>query len=97
MWTHPPFHSLDNVVVLAQLLEQTDLPDRRARHALVLRLETDLLERHDVPSGDVPRFVDHAVGAYERGGAESARLNRACFARKRDEEMLCEWEGIPDW
>jgi hypothetical protein len=24
-------------------------------------------------------------------------LNRACFARKRDEEMLCEWEGIPDW
>jgi hypothetical protein len=79
MRSHPPFHSLDNVVILAQLLEQTDLSDRRARHALVLRLETNLLERHDVPGGDVPRFVDHAVGAYERGGAESAQLEPGVF------------------
>lgn len=63
-----PLHSLDNVVVLAQLLEERDLADRRAGHALVLSLETDLLERDVCACPNVARLVHDTIGACCRRG-----------------------------
>lgn len=51
-------------IVVSQLLEQADLPDCRARHALVLGLEADLFERDDPPVGpraQIPRLVYDTV------------------------------------
>ena len=55
-------HAPDDIVIL-ELLEERDLADGRARHALVLRLEPDLLERDDLVRRDVFRFVHDAVRA----------------------------------
>jgi hypothetical protein len=52
----------DDVVVL-ELLEQADLPDRGRRHALVLGLEPDLLEGDDLARVDVLGLVDDTVRA----------------------------------
>lgn len=52
-------------VRVVHLLEQRDLADGRRRHALVLGLEADLLERHDalVLGGEVARLVYDTVCA----------------------------------
>ena len=55
-------HAPDDIVIL-ELLEERDLADGRARHALVLRLEPDLLERDDLVRRDIFRFVHDAVRA----------------------------------
>jgi len=70
-------HAPDDIVIL-ELLEERDLADGRARHALVLRLEPDLLERDDLVRGDVFRFVHDAVSA-------CVRANVACAC---DVEMM---------
>ena len=58
-------HAPDDIVVL-ELLEERDLADGGARHALVLRLEPDLLERDDLVRVDVLGFVHDAVRACRR-------------------------------
>ena len=55
----------DDVGVL-ELLEEADLADRGRGHALVLRLEADLLERDDLVGVHVARFVHDAVCACDR-------------------------------
>ncbi len=40
--------SLDNIIVLAQLLQQADLADRRARYPFILRFQSDLLQGHEI-------------------------------------------------
>ena len=52
----------DNVWVL-ELLENADLPNRRAWDALVLGLQSDLLERNKLPRHAVARLVHHTVRA----------------------------------
>ena len=53
---------LHNVLV-AELLQEANLSDRRARHALLLRVETDALQRDDVAIGAVFGAEHDAVGA----------------------------------
>jgi len=65
----------DDVVVL-ELLEQADLPDRGRRHALVLGLEPDLLEGDDLARVNVLGLVDDTVRAY-RSEEGSSRLRSA--------------------
>ena len=48
-------------VHMLQLLQQRNLPDGCGRHALVLRLKTNLLQRDGVARLLVPRLVHHAV------------------------------------
>ena len=50
-------------VVVVELLEQADLAYSGRRHALVLGLEPDLLERDNLAGRDVARLVDDAVRA----------------------------------
>ena len=52
-----------NDIVIFELLEQRYLADGGARYALVLRLQSDLLERDDLVRADVTRLVHDAVGA----------------------------------
>ena len=52
----------DDIVVL-EFLEERDLANGGARHALVLRLEPDLLQRDDLVRADVARLVHDAVRA----------------------------------
>lgn len=52
----------NNIVVL-ELLEERDLADGGAWHALVLRFESDLLERDDLVRCDVFRLVHDTVRA----------------------------------
>lgn len=54
---------LDNVVILAEFLQDGDLADRRRGNTLVLSLKTDLLERDDRTVMDVTRLVDDTVGS----------------------------------
>ena len=44
-----------------QLLQQRDLPDRRARHPLVNAVQPDPLQRHNLPRLPVLRLVHHPV------------------------------------
>lgn len=52
-----------NDVVVFELLEQTDLPDGRAGHSLVLGFESDLLEGNDPVRLDLLGLVDDSVRA----------------------------------
>jgi hypothetical protein len=52
----------NNILVL-ELLEEADLSNGSARHALVLGFKPDLLERDDVVRGYVARLVDDTVRA----------------------------------
>lgn len=61
-------HIPDDVGVL-QLTQHGDLSQRRAGDTVVLGLETDPLERHDLLGREVQRLVDHAVGALADGAA----------------------------
>ncbi len=49
---------------VVQLFEDRDLSHRRRRHALLLVLEPDLLQRDDLVRHRVARLVHHAVGAF---------------------------------
>ncbi len=53
----------DDVVVF-QLFEQTDLANSGARNALVLRLESDLLQCNDGARVLVESPVHHAIRSY---------------------------------
>lgn len=55
--------SLDNIVILAELLEQTDLPDRCTGHAFVFRLESNLLQSDKVARREVSGLVHDTVCA----------------------------------
>lgn len=57
-----PSHAPDDVIVL-ELLQQRNLTNSRRRHPLLLLLQPDALQRHDVVRGSVARFVHHAVRA----------------------------------
>ena len=48
----------DDVVVL-QLLQEGDLPDGCAGDALLLLLQSDLLQRDSLPAHPIPRLVHH--------------------------------------
>jgi len=50
-------------VEVRQLLEQADLSDGRGGHSLILRLQADLLQRHDLARHLVLRLVHHTVRA----------------------------------
>ena len=52
--------SLDDVIIL-QFLEQTDLSNSGARHALVFCFEPDLLQSDDLIVAGVACFVDDPV------------------------------------
>lgn len=52
--------SLDDIVII-QLLQETDLSNGRAGHALILCLETNLLQRDDLVVVDVASLVHHSV------------------------------------
>lgn len=58
-----------NYIVVLELLEERDLADGSARHALVLCFESDLLERDDLVRRDVFRFVHDTVRACPRAYA----------------------------
>ena len=53
----------DHVIVL-QLFQQTDLPDRSARYAFVFGFQSDLLEGDDSVRVDIPGFVYDTIGTY---------------------------------
>ena len=79
-------YALHNVGVV-ELLEQRDFPQRSGRHALVLNLKADLLERHKVPRGLFPGLVHDTIGAcgggeMQRGGGRAA--GRGVRARARE-------------
>lgn len=50
----------DNVVVL-ELLQQTDFPDCRTRHAFVFGFQSNLLEGDNPVRIDIPSLVDNAI------------------------------------
>lgn len=51
-----------------ELLQQRDLSDGRARHALLFAFQTDLLHGHHLTRGLVPALVHHSVGTWENSG-----------------------------
>ena len=54
-------------VGVAHLLQQGDLADGGRRDALVLGLESDLLERHDATAiSGIAGLVDHSIGSWLR-------------------------------
>ena len=77
-----------NVRVL-QVLEERDLPNGRARRSFFV-LQSDLLQRHQLPSDATTTFVHCSVGTLrERGGRERER------EREKERELnitilLCE-------
>ena len=50
-------------VWVLELLENADLPNRRAWDALVLSLQSNLLERNELPRHAVARLVHHTIRA----------------------------------
>ena len=56
-------HAPDDVLAL-ELLEQADLADGRAGHALILSFQPDLLERDDLVGARVASLVHDTVRAY---------------------------------
>lgn len=53
---------LYNVVVLAQLFQQTDFSDRCAWHTFIFRFKANLLEGDNVARVDVFGLVHHTIG-----------------------------------
>ena len=58
--------ALDDILPL-ELLQQTDLADRGARHAFVPSVQPYLLQGDDSTSVDMARLVDDTVCAWARG------------------------------
>lgn len=56
-------NSLDNVIILAQLFQQTDFSDRSAWHTFIFCFKTNLLEGDNVARVDVFGLVHHTIGA----------------------------------
>jgi len=54
---------LDDIWVRFKFLEDGDLAHGSGRHSLVLVLELDLLDGHEILGVSVPGAVDHPVGA----------------------------------
>ena len=52
-----------NDIVVLELLEKRDLANGGARHTLILRFESDLLERDDLICRDIFRLVNDTIRA----------------------------------
>ena len=57
-------HIIPHDIIILEFLEERNLANGGTRYALVLRLETDLLERHDLVRANITRLVHDAVRAW---------------------------------
>lgn len=60
-WKHLPDHV--RVVELLETSQQRHLSDRGDREAILVRLDTDVLQSHELATLGVPGFINGAVGA----------------------------------
>lgn len=64
-------------VRIIEFFEERDLSNGRARHAFVLCLEPDLLERHRAIRADLFRFIYHPIRSCSLGQPTASRIRSA--------------------
>lgn len=68
-WPRHGSDSLDNIVILAQFLQQTNLANTGTRNPFILCLQPNLFQRDQITRTLITRFVDDSVRSYPETSA----------------------------